>query len=62
MDFLFDDNPKRRYLVVPNEREAEITIRQAISELAQLNERQTYTYTRDELIAMLDEAMNPAEK
>jgi NAD(P)-dependent dehydrogenase (short-subunit alcohol dehydrogenase family) len=58
--FLFDDNPKRRYLVVPNESEAEVTIRKAISELAQLNERQEYTYTRDQLIKMLDEAMNPA--
>ncbi len=58
--FLFDDNPKRRYMVVPNEREAEVTIRKAISELAQLNERQEYTYSRDQLIKMLDEAMDPA--
>jgi NAD(P)-dependent dehydrogenase (short-subunit alcohol dehydrogenase family) len=61
MHFLFDANPKRRYMVVPNEREAEITIRKAISELAQLNERQEYTYSRDELMAMLDEAMNPSD-
>ena len=58
--FLFDDNPKRRYLVVPNEGEAEVTIKKAISELAQLNERQEYTYSRDQLIRMLDEAMNPS--
>jgi len=58
--FLFDDNPKRRYLVVPNESEAEVTIRKAISELAQLNERQEYTYSRDQLIGMLDEAMDPS--
>jgi NAD(P)-dependent dehydrogenase (short-subunit alcohol dehydrogenase family) len=62
MHFLFDDNPKRRYMVVPNEGEAEVTIRKAISELAQLNERQEYTYSRDQLIKMLDEAMNPSEK
>jgi NAD(P)-dependent dehydrogenase (short-subunit alcohol dehydrogenase family) len=57
--FLFDDNPKRRYMVVPDQREAEITIKKAISELAQLNERHEYTYSRDELFAMLDEALEP---
>ncbi len=57
MHFLFDENPKRRYMVVPNQQEAEITIRQAIRELTQLNERQEYTYTRDQLIAMLDDAL-----
>ena len=54
---LFDPNPKRRYMVVPNERQAEVTIKKAIAELAQLNERQQYSYSRDALIAMLDEAM-----
>ena len=54
---LFDPNPKRRYMVVPNEEQAEITIKKAIEELAQLNERQQYSYDRDALIAMLDEAM-----
>ena len=54
---LFDENPKRRYMVVPNQREAEITIRKAIEELVQLNEGHTYTYDRASLIAMLDEAL-----
>ena len=44
-------------MVVPNQQEAEVTIRQAIRELTQLNERQEYTYTRDQLIAMLDDAL-----
>lgn len=57
LEFLTDDNPKRRYMVVPNENQANITIRKAIAELVQLNERHTYTYDRDELIAMLDEAL-----
>ena len=55
--FLFDNNPKRRYMVVPNQGEAERTIEKAVEELAQLNERQEYTFSRDELIAMLDEAL-----
>ncbi len=57
MHAMFDANPKRRYMVVPNEREAEVTIRQMITELVQLNEDQEYTYDRDALIAMLDEAL-----
>lgn len=57
LDFMSDENPKRRYMVVPNQREAEITIRQAIAELVQLNERHVYSYDRESLIAMLDEAL-----
>jgi len=59
---LFDPQPKRRYMVVPNENQAEITIKKAIEELAQLNEGQQYSYDRDALIAMLDEALAPGEE
>lgn len=61
LEFLTDSNPKRRYMVVPNEQQAEITIRKAIEEMVQLNERQAYSYDRDELIAMLDEALGGSE-
>ena len=61
LDFLSDPNPKRRYMVVPNQGQAEITIRKAISELTQLNERQAYTYSRDELVGLLDEALAALE-
>jgi len=54
---LFEPNPKRRYLVVPNQEEAEITIRKQIEQLVQLNEGQRYTYDRNTLIKMLDEAL-----
>jgi NAD(P)-dependent dehydrogenase (short-subunit alcohol dehydrogenase family) len=59
LDFLTVDNPKRRYLVVPNQNEAEWTIKAAILRLVQLNEDQPYSYSRDELIALIDEAMAP---
>jgi NAD(P)-dependent dehydrogenase (short-subunit alcohol dehydrogenase family) len=62
LEFLGDDNPKRRYMVVPEERQAEVTIRQIITEMVQLNERQQYTYDRDELIAFLDEALAALEE
>jgi len=54
---LFDANPKRRYMVVPNQREAELTINTAIEELVQLNARQPYSYDRDQLVKMLDAAL-----
>jgi NAD(P)-dependent dehydrogenase (short-subunit alcohol dehydrogenase family) len=61
VDFLGDDNPKRRYMVVPGPRGAEVTIRRAIAEMTQLNQRQAYTYSRDELVEMLDEALAALE-
>ena len=57
LDFLTSDSPRRRYMVVPNRFEAAITIRQAFQELTQLNEGHAFSYSRDELIQMLDEAL-----
>ncbi len=57
LDFLTADSPKRRYMVVPNQNEAEFTIRAQIRRLVQLNQDQPYAYTRDELMAMIDEAV-----
>ena len=54
---LFDEQPKRRYLVVPNQEEAGWTIKKALREVIQLNDDQTYAYDRAELIQMLDEAL-----
>ena len=54
---LFDDDPKRRYMVVPSAEEAGWTIGKAVEELVQLNEWQAYSYSREELIAVLDKAM-----
>ena len=57
---LFEANPKRRYMVMPDLREAEVTIRKQLEQLVQLNEDQPYTYDRDALIKMLDEALAKA--
>ena len=59
---LFDESPKMRYMVVPYERQAEITINKAIQEMVQLNEGQPYTYDRDTLVKMLDEALAALEE
>ena len=58
LHFMSSESPKRRYMVVPNEGEAEMTIRQVMRELVQLNEGQTFTFSRDELVKMLDELLN----
>jgi NAD(P)-dependent dehydrogenase (short-subunit alcohol dehydrogenase family) len=57
---LFERDPKRRYMVVPNQDEAEITIRKQIEQLVQLNEAQPYAYDRPALVKMLDEALAKA--
>lgn len=57
MHALFSDTPKRRYMVVPNEEEAGLTIRKSIEKLVQLNAWGPYSYSRDELVKMLDEAL-----
>jgi len=54
---LFDPKPLRRYLVVPNTQQAELTIRQMLRETAQLNQWHAYSYDRDQLIQMLDEVL-----
>jgi short-subunit dehydrogenase len=52
--FLVDSNPKRRYMVVPAQNEAEITIKKALQEIVQLNQQHRFTYDRKALIEMLD--------
>ena len=49
--------PKRRYLVVATEDEARRTLQKQVVTLVQLNEGHSYTYDRDMLIRMLDEAL-----
>jgi NAD(P)-dependent dehydrogenase (short-subunit alcohol dehydrogenase family) len=53
--------PKKRYMVTPNEEQAQITIRAAMRRLLELNQDQPYSYDRDELIALIDELL-AAEK
>ncbi len=57
MHALFDANPKPRYLVVPNQEQAQWTINRAIQRLVEQNNDQKYSYDREALIEMLDKAM-----
>ncbi len=54
---LFEENPKRRYMVTPNREQAAATIRGALSRVVQLNADQPYEYSRDELVTLLDELL-----
>jgi NAD(P)-dependent dehydrogenase (short-subunit alcohol dehydrogenase family) len=56
MRALFDESPKPNYLVVPNEEEADWTIRKIIEEMAELNADHEYSFSDEELIEMLKEA------
>jgi NAD(P)-dependent dehydrogenase (short-subunit alcohol dehydrogenase family) len=58
---LSDARPQRRYMVVPNQREAELTIQKQMQQLVQLNENQPYALSREALIAMLDAAMKESK-
>jgi NAD(P)-dependent dehydrogenase (short-subunit alcohol dehydrogenase family) len=57
LDALVNEQPKPRYMVVPNQREAEVTIRKLLQEMAEMNHDQPYSYDRDALVKMLDEAL-----
>ena len=59
---LFNDQPKMRYMVVPNQREGNMTIRTAITELVQLNQQHAYSVDRAQLVKMLDEELSKTMK
>jgi NAD(P)-dependent dehydrogenase (short-subunit alcohol dehydrogenase family) len=56
-DALFGARPKRRYLVVPVEVEAQVVIQKQLAQLVELNEGHRYTYDRNALVKMLDETL-----
>ncbi len=58
MHALFDDKPLRRYMVVPNAQEHEATIRTKFNELVQLNQWGPYSYDRDQLVRLLNDALD----
>jgi NAD(P)-dependent dehydrogenase (short-subunit alcohol dehydrogenase family) len=57
---LFERQSRLRYMVVPNQAQAEETIKAQIEQLVQLNEGQRYTYDRAALVGMLDAALKGA--
>jgi NAD(P)-dependent dehydrogenase (short-subunit alcohol dehydrogenase family) len=54
---LTDERPRRRTMVVPNQLEADMTLRAAMARVVELNEGQPYAHDREGLIRLLDEAL-----
>jgi hypothetical protein len=58
---LFSENPKPRYMVVPNQEEAGWTIGELVKELVEWNERQPCSYSPEQLMEMIDAAMTASD-
>lgn len=54
---LFSDKPKHRYMVVPDKKEATWTITQSMRKMIQQNHDQPHSFTRDELIQIMDDML-----
>ncbi len=61
LQVLTSDKPKARYLAPSDPRQAEFIARSILQDLADLSSGQTYNFTRDELMGMLDDALGDAE-
>jgi NAD(P)-dependent dehydrogenase (short-subunit alcohol dehydrogenase family) len=57
MHALFDDKPLRRYVVTPNQQEQDYTIMTKVRQLVQLNQWGPHSYSRDQLVEMLDKVI-----
>jgi NAD(P)-dependent dehydrogenase (short-subunit alcohol dehydrogenase family) len=57
LDAFTNENPKMRYLVVPVANQGAIAIRKLLDEIVQLNSDHKFTYSRDTLVKMLDDAL-----
>jgi len=55
------ETAQRRYLVTPTSEQAEKTVRSLVRELVELNQWEQRHYSRDELVAMLDEELTAQE-
>lgn len=65
MDALFSDTPKVRYMVVPVKGEGEWAVRGMIKRMAQMNHDHEFSFSREELINILDqelEKLTPAKE
>ena len=57
MHALFDDKPLRRYVVTPSQEEQAYTINTKVRQLVQLNQWGPHSYSRDQLVGMLDKVI-----
>lgn len=57
LDAMSSADPKARYLVVPVQNQAAVVFRKLMDEIVQLNEGHKFSYDRDALVKMLDDAI-----
>ncbi len=57
MHALFDANPLRRYMVTPDQQTQALTIGTKVQQLVELNQWGPHSYSRDQLVDMLDKAL-----
>lgn len=62
MHALFDSKPLRRYVVTPNQQEQAFTIGSKVQQLVELNQWGLHSYSRDQLVEMLDKAITDKAK
>jgi hypothetical protein len=60
LELMTVDEPRRRYMVTPNEEQADMTIRAAMQRTLELNGGHAYSKSRDELVELLDELLGAA--
>jgi NAD(P)-dependent dehydrogenase (short-subunit alcohol dehydrogenase family) len=60
-DALSATTPRMRYLVVPAANQSAIVLRKLLDEVVQLNDSQKFTYDRDQLVKLLDDAIARAK-
>jgi NAD(P)-dependent dehydrogenase (short-subunit alcohol dehydrogenase family) len=62
MHALFDDEPLRRYMVTPSQRERDYAIGIKVQQLVELNHWGPHRYSRDQLVEMLDKTLAASAK
>ncbi len=62
MHALFDDEPLRRYMVTPSQRERDYAIGVKVQQLVQLNHWGPHRYSRDQLVVVLDKTLDAFAK
>lgn len=62
MHALFDDEPLRRYMVTPSQRERDYAIGVKVQQLVELNHWGPHRYSRDQLVEMLDKTLAASAK
>ena len=60
MDALFSEDPKEDYLAVSGSGQSSFVIRNVLQDLAEINRDYEYSYSRDELVKLLDESLASA--